>query len=116
MFKQKDWPFTGKSGKEYNFGIFAKTRPIPEQGGIYILAYTHPRGHRAGFKVNMLLIGATENFRKELENPPQADCLWEGNWNCIYLLGLDDTDEKVNTLADLKTGNAFPCMNGNQAD
>ncbi|NDV22061.1 hypothetical protein [Desulfovibrio sp. JC022] len=110
MFKQKEWIFTGKSGKEYTFGIFAKTRPIPEEAGIYILSYTHPRGHRAGFKVNMLYVGGTENFRQELNNPPEADCLWDGNWNCIYLLEIDDMDERLKILEDLISGYEFPCQ------
>ena len=110
MFKQKEWPFSGKSGKEYAFGIFAKTRPIPEYGGIYILAYTHPRGHRAGFKVNMLYIGETDNFRKELADPPQADCLWDDCWNCIYLLRIDEPDKREDVLKDLIAGNKFSCQ------
>ncbi|ACS80709.1 hypothetical protein [Maridesulfovibrio salexigens] len=110
MFKQKNWPFTGKSGTEYTLGIFAKTRPIPEYGGVYILAYTHPRGHRAGFKVNVLYIGKTRNFRKELENPPQADRLWEGNWNCIYLLRIDEPERRKEVLADLVAGNEISCQ------
>ncbi|WP_421902717.1 hypothetical protein [Maridesulfovibrio sp.] len=109
MFKQKEWLFSGKSGEKHHFGIFAKTRPIPEYGGIYILAYTHPRGHRAGFKVNMLYVGETDNFRKRLADPPQADCLWDGCWNCIYLLKLDDTDGRKVTLADLIAGNEIAC-------
>jgi len=109
MFKQKDWFFQGKSGTEYKFGIFAKTRPIPESGGVYILAYTHPRGHRAGFKVNMLYAGETDNFRKELANPPQADCLWDGCWNCIYLLPVNGVQDRKDLLADLITGNDLAC-------
>ncbi|TIH12941.1 hypothetical protein D0S45_16600 [Marinifilum sp. JC120] len=110
MFKQKEWPFSGKSGKEYTFGIFAKTRPIPEEAGVYILSYTHPRGHRAGFKVNMLYVGETDNFRQELTNPPEADCLWEGCWNCIYLLEIDNTKEREKVLADLIAGNEVSCQ------
>ncbi|GKT33193.1 hypothetical protein ADUPG1_002415 [Aduncisulcus paluster] len=110
MFKQKEWPFFGKSGQKCNFGIFAKTRPIPEYGGIYILAYTHPRGHRAGFKVNMLYIGAADNFRSELATPPQADCLWDGCWNCIYLLRIDEPKSREEVLADLVAGNEIACQ------
>lgn len=110
MFKQKDWLFQGKSGEEYKFGIFAKTRPIPESGGVYILAYTHPRGHRSGFKVNMLYAGETDNFQQELAAPPQKDCLWEGNWNCIYLLPIKNAQEKKNLLADLISANEMPCI------
>ncbi|WP_319759031.1 hypothetical protein [Maridesulfovibrio sp.] len=110
MFKQKEWIFTGKSGKEYHFGIFAKTRPIPEYGGIYILSYTHPRGHRSGFQVNMLYAGAAENFKEILADPPKQDCLWEGNWNCIYLLKFPDQTEKNHVLADLIAGNDISCQ------
>lgn len=109
MFKHKNYFFKGKSGKEYSFVIFAKTRPIPESGGVYILTYTHPRGHRAGYKVNMLYAGETENLREELAEPAQADCLWDGNWNCIHLLEIEDSKEKKEVLADLLAGNDFPC-------
>ncbi|WP_415716531.1 hypothetical protein [Maridesulfovibrio sp.] len=110
MFKQKDWFFQGKSGTEYKFGIYAKTRPIPESGGIYILAYTHPRGHRSGFEVNMLYAGETENFRQRLVDPPQPECLWDGNWNCIYLLHVESAQKKRKILADLIAGNDLSCM------
>ncbi|WP_321402993.1 hypothetical protein [Maridesulfovibrio sp.] len=111
MFKQKEWLFQGESGKEYTFGIYAKTRPIPEHSGLYILSYTHPRGHRSGFKVNMLYAGETENFSKTIAAPPQADCLWDENWNCIYLLINDNPDERRNILSDLIAGNKISCQN-----
>lgn len=110
MFRQKEWIFSGKSGEEYTFEIFAKTRPIPEYGGIYILSYTHPRGHRAGFLVNMLYAGETDNFSNEMENPPQADCLWDGCWNCIYLLRIEDPSKRTKVLSDLINGNEIKCQ------
>jgi hypothetical protein len=109
MFNKKDWVFEGKSGEKYIFQIFSKNGELPESGGIYILSYTQPRGHLAGFSVTILSIGSSENLRTAVTAPPNMECLKENCWNSIYLLEVEDEIEKSEILADLIGGNRQSC-------
>ncbi|WP_320169616.1 hypothetical protein [Maridesulfovibrio sp.] len=110
MFKQKEWLFKGESGTEYRFAIFSKSSPVPEYAGIYILAYTHPRGHRAGFETHLLTIGESNNLNAALKIPPHRDCLKDACWNCIYLLEIENQDDRRKILHDLIKRNQPTCQ------
>jgi hypothetical protein len=49
MFRQKEWSFTGASGTIYVFSMRPKSDGLPQSAGVYIQAYTRPRGHMAGW-------------------------------------------------------------------
>jgi|GEM_PF-1043983 len=86
MFRQTKWSFTGASGTEYLFTILPKSEGLPQASGLFILAYTHPRGHMAGWQVNPLFIGHAENMELMLENEVMLDRDWRGIWNCNFVL------------------------------
>ncbi|WP_027180158.1 hypothetical protein [Maridesulfovibrio bastinii] len=109
MFNKKDWIFEGESGEQYTFQIFSKNSELPESGGIYILSYTQPRGHAAGFSVTVLSIGSSKNLRTAVAVPQDIECLKENCWNSIYLLEVEDEIEKSKILADLIGGNRQSC-------
>ena len=109
MFRQKEWIFKGQSGKEYSFIINKKSADFPEKGGLYILAYTHPRGHRAGFESHALYIGRTYNFKQELTSPPQQNCVIEECWNCTYILLAEGEKAQIAMIDDLRQAIPTPC-------
>ncbi len=109
MFRQKEWFFSGESGKKYTFEICPKSGPIPEEGGIFILTYTHPRGHLAGYEVHILHVGETDNFHKTIANPPKAECLKRECWNCIYLYKTKNEEIREEILKDLVSSNNIIC-------
>ena len=109
MLKQKEWLFEGGSGADYTFEIFSKKAKLPETGGIYIVAYTHPRGHLAGYQVNILSIGVTDNFQSAITALPQQECLRSECWNCTYILRLSEPETKSEILKDLLTKHPVPC-------
>lgn len=101
MLQQKAWLFEGDSGAQYTFEIFSKKAKLPENGGIFIFAYTHPRGHLAGYQVNPLSMGMTDNLQSAIATLPQQECLREGCWNCTYILRLDEPGTRSESLKDL---------------
>lgn len=109
MFRQSEWIFKGSSGKEYKFKIYSKSSEQPEQSGIFILAYTHPRGHLSGFETHPLYIGQSDNLRKTLSDPPQKECVNKECWNCTYMLLIDDPTLRDEYLQDLIAKNQTAC-------
>ena len=79
---EKEWLFKGASETNYTFEIYSKKALLPEAGGIFILAYNHPKGHLAGYQVNTLSMGETDNLQLAITNLPQQECLRGGCWNC----------------------------------
>ncbi|WP_027722093.1 hypothetical protein [Maridesulfovibrio zosterae] len=109
MFRQKEWIFKGQSGKDYNFIINKKSADFPKKGGLFILAYTHPRGHLAGFESHALYIGRTDNLKRELASPSQQDCVTEECWNCTYILLAEEEKEQIAIINDLRQAISTPC-------
>jgi len=105
MFKKKDWIFNGESGKKYSFQIKPKTSVFPESAGIFVLTYTHPRGHLAGYEVNKIIIGCSENIKKDMKNPPQREYATENCWNCTFLYLTEDKNEQQEIIDDLCAAN-----------
>ncbi len=110
MFRQKQWNFKGGSGKDYTFEIFKKKADFPTSGGVYIFAYTHLKGHIAGFAVNTLHIGQTDNLKKMHSAPPHQQCLITNCWNCTYVLHSDEDIQNRQTIVeDLLKANPTLC-------
>lgn len=84
MFEQKEWTFTGASGAARTFTLSPKSEELPAVPGVFILAYTHPRGHRAGWQVTVLNIRYCEDIRAGVRAEAGRSCLQKGNWNCNY--------------------------------
>ena len=93
--------FTGKSGKQYTFELYSKSAPLPETGGIYILTYSHPRGHMAGVEINILDIGKTENLNLSVTGLQACKRLKDQCWNYNYILCIDDPESRDECLIDL---------------
>jgi hypothetical protein len=93
--------FSGESGKQYTFELYSKSDPLPETGGIYIITYTHPRGHLAGYKINILDIGKTEHLNLLVTDLQQSKRLIEQLWNYNYILCLDNPKSRDECLQDL---------------
>lgn len=109
MFKQKEWIFVGKSGEKYAFDICKKASQFPSNAGVFILAYTHPRGHLAGFETHALHIGCSDNLNESLLSPPQQDCVTKECWNCTYILLTEDQKTQTDILSDLRASLPTPC-------
>jgi hypothetical protein len=86
MFGQKEWLFTGASGTKYLFTHLPKSEGLPHSAGVFILAYTHPRGHMAGWQMNPLHIGHSKDMARALE--AGADLGGEDPilWNSSFVL------------------------------
>jgi len=93
--------FTGESGKQYDFKLYSKSAQLPETGGVYILTYTHPRGHLAGVQINILDIGKTENLNLSIKGLQQNERLKEQCWNYNYILCIDDPEIRDECLKNL---------------
>lgn len=97
--------FTGESGRQYTFELYSRSAPLPETAGIYILTYTHPRGHLAGVAINILDIGETRNLNLLVKGLQQCERLKEQCWNYNYILCLDDPESRGEYLKDLLKNN-----------
>lgn len=97
----KEGLFTGKSGKQYTFKVYSKSAQLPEIGGIYILTYTHPRGHLAGVEINVLDMGKTHNLNLAVSALQLRESLIEQCWNYNYILCVDEPELRAEILEDL---------------
>ncbi|WP_031480353.1 hypothetical protein [Maridesulfovibrio frigidus] len=110
MFSQKEYIFKGFSGTDYPFEIMKKSSDFEPATAIYIFTYKHLRGHMAGFAVNPLHIGQTDNLKKALIDHPQKDCLFNECSNCIHVMKLDaDESARKAIVEDLLKANPTPC-------
>lgn len=103
MFRQKEWPFLGASGAKYLFSIRPKSAGPDRGPGVFILAYTHPRGHLAGWRVNPLLIGHAEDMRAALENEVELHKDQAPLWNSIFVLPESSASARETCVRDLKS-------------
>jgi hypothetical protein len=103
------WTLTGKSGHQYTFTVYAKTALLPEDGGIYLLAYAHPRGHLAGFHVTPLIMGAAKDLRSAVSGLQGRECLARECWNYTLILPLDHPKQRTVCLIDLRAANPTSC-------
>jgi hypothetical protein len=102
VFNQKNWRFTGASGRQYSFTILPKGEGLPESPGVFIKAYTHPRGHMAGWCVTPLFIGHADNihlaFGDKVELTPDQAYIW----NCNFVLVEPAVSVREECVRDLK--------------
>ncbi|BCS88377.1 hypothetical protein [Pseudodesulfovibrio sediminis] len=110
MFRQKEWPFIGSSGTTYTFTIYPKSAELPDAGGIILLAYTHPRGHRAGYQANILHIGHGVDLSAPLDQQANLECAASECWNCTYALIEPDEKARVACVHDLLQNHMPPCQ------
>ncbi|QGY40189.1 hypothetical protein GM415_08625 [Pseudodesulfovibrio cashew] len=101
--------FTGSSGERYRFAFRPKQTTFPDVPGVCILAYTHPRGHRAGFEAHPLAIAGTTSLKDTLAAPDHPECLANECWNSVYLLPLENARNREAVVDDLRQAYAPPC-------
>ena len=109
MLIKKNWVFEGKSGEKYTFESYSKSAQLPAVGGVYILSYAHPRGHLAGYQINILCMGTTENLNVAIAGLQQREEFLEQCWNYNYILYLDDAEIRDEYLKDLLKNNPICC-------
>ncbi|BDQ36948.1 hypothetical protein SYK_13080 [Pseudodesulfovibrio nedwellii] len=102
MFKQKIWPFIGASGTEYPFTILPKSEKLPQSAGVFILAYTHPRGHMAGWKTTPILINHADNIALTLDTETQLNHNQTALWNSNFVLLEPSQSAREKCVHDLK--------------
>lgn len=80
--------------KLYPFVTYTKREAISCQQGVYIFAYTHLRGHLAGYQLNILKVTQAENFHQAVQGGDALAALEQRHWNSVYFLDLPDSEEK----------------------
>ena len=98
---QKTLEFKGLSGKLYTFDIYSKSAKLPTTGGIFILTYSHPRGHLAGFQVNVLRMEIVTNLNSAVTDLRRDKNLLKECWNYTCTICLDDPEVREQYLEDL---------------
>ncbi|BHH82445.1 hypothetical protein [Desulforhopalus sp. 52FAK] len=106
---QKRLEFIGLSGTVYTFDVYSKSAQLPTAGGVFILTYSHPRGHLAGFQVNVLRTGTTSNLNSAVADLRQDDDLLEKCWNYTCTICLDDPTIRDQYFEDLRNTNSIQC-------
>jgi hypothetical protein len=101
MYISKEIEFNGASGKTYSFTVYPKSGQLPESSGLYILTYIHPRGHIAGFKVNIIAMGEANNLNAVIDDLRQEDRLLKECWNYSCIMTFDNTAIRQESLEDL---------------
>lgn len=101
MYIQDSIELIGAKGKTYTFDLYSKSDDLPEEAGIYILLYCHPRGHLAGLKVNTLHIGITENLHSAVVKFRDNKTMQEKLWNYTGILLVKQKDTGLEYLNDL---------------
>ena len=109
MFIQKKIECIGASGKIYTFEVYPKSARLPETGGIYLLAYCHPRGHLSGFQVNILRMGVADNLNAVIDGLRQKADLLKECWNYTGIMCLDADPAGCEYIEDLSAVKAIQC-------
>lgn len=102
MIRQDEWYFTGASGTKYLFTLHPKKERLPPSGGVFILAYTHLRGHMGGWQANPLLIRQSEDMSSALATEVELDADWSIIWNSNFVLQEDDRSLRERCVRDLE--------------
>lgn len=101
--------FVGESGNTYTFRVYSKSDSLPDKAGIYILTYSHPRGHLSGFQVNILGVGNAPVLNSVLEELRTSEKLAEQCWNYTCILCLDDEIKRREIVLDLSSVDLVIC-------
>ena len=102
MIKQDEWTFTGASGTEYTFTLYPKNEELPPSAGVFILAYTHLRGHMGGWRANPLLFGQSGDMSLSLTDEIRQDADKTFIWNSNFVLLEPDASAREECVRDLK--------------
>jgi hypothetical protein len=102
MIPQDEWTFTGVSGKEYIFTLYPKSQGLPASAGVFILAYTHLRGHMAGWQANPLHIAQGENMSLALRAETEQDAEKTFIWNSNFVHLESDSSARSECVRDLE--------------
>ncbi|KAB1442809.1 hypothetical protein [Pseudodesulfovibrio senegalensis] len=106
MFRQEEWIFSGASGAHYRFSIRTKKSGLPQAPGVVMLAYTHPRGHMAGWQVNPLFIGHADDMSRIPESEVDPHSKQMALWNSCFLLPESLAAAREACVLDLERANA----------
>jgi hypothetical protein len=109
MLIQKQFEFNGESGKSYTFEVYSKSACLPKRAGIYIITYSHPRGHLSGFHVNILAIGTAANLDLAIANLREKDSWSQECWNYTCILCINDTVRRQEYFDDLQRTSSVRC-------
>lgn len=109
MLIQKRLEFNGESGKSYTFEIYAKSAHLPQRAGIYIVTYSHPRGHLSGFQINILAIGTAANLDSAVADLRKKDSWSKECWNYTCILCVDDAAKRQEYFHDLQRSSSVQC-------
>lgn len=101
MHIQNSIDLKSATGKTYTFDLYHKSAQLPENGGIYILTYCHPRGHVAGLQVNTLHIGATDNINSTVAGFREDKVMQEKPWNYTGIISIEQKGIRLEYLKDL---------------
>lgn len=110
MFNQTQWTFTGASNQEYTFTISPKSAGLPAKPGVVLFAYTHPRGHRAGYQANVLAVAESDDMSALIPSTEAKEILMDECWNCNFMLAETDAAERGYCLKDLYEAYAPRCQ------
>ncbi len=109
MLIQKQLEFNGESGKFYTFEVYTKSARLPQKAGIYIITYSHPRGHLSGFQVNVLAIGTATNLDLAVADLREKDRWSKECWNYTCILCLNDAASRQEYFDDLQGTRSVQC-------
>ncbi|MGB3223160.1 MAG: hypothetical protein WBB23_10190 [Desulforhopalus sp.] len=109
MLIQKQLEFNGESGKSYTIEIYAKSAHLPQKAGIYIITYSHPRGHLSGFQINILAIGTAANLDSAVADLREKDSWSKECWNYTCILCVDDAAKRQEYFQDLQRSSSVQC-------
>jgi len=98
---QKQLEISGQSGESYTFDVYPKSAHLPEKAGLYIITYTHPRGHLAGYQINIICMGRSTNLEAAVADLRERENLAEECWNYTCILCIDDVPKISRILEDL---------------
>lgn len=98
---QKSIDFKGSTGKTSTFDLYPKSTQLPENGGIYILTYCHPRRPVAGLQVNTLHIGTADNLNSAVSCFRGDTTMQEKSWNYTGIISIEPKDIRHEYLKDL---------------
>ena len=81
-------------GVVYPFLTFSKNDVLSCKAGVYILGYTHVRGHLAGFQLNILHVTTGIDFQDALSKVPDVQELEKAHWNSVYVYETDASQKE----------------------
>jgi hypothetical protein len=109
MFLPDKIEFNGASGKTYSFEVYPKSAQLPDTVGVFILTYSHPRGHLSGFQVNILSMGIANNLNSVIVDLRQDESLLKECWNYSCIMCLDKVTQCHECIDDLKNIKCTQC-------